>query len=212
MKNLVPNLAAAAVLVVSATAFAPLASAAPIELNAGGAPTVGFGPGDGRALGIRADTDFSLTSLGFFGDLESETWEAVLYSSTNGSDTTGVLASSSAVVGGGGLGWYDIGLTHSLTAGSFYVVHWLPQDGSFSLGAAGYHFFPDSTLPVSVGGGALTVLDGAEGGSGGLSFGNSVHARMRVNGITSVPEPAIASLLALGVLGIFFGTRRRARA
>jgi hypothetical protein len=64
-------------------------------------------PNHGSEAG-KADSSFSIDSIGIEGDLISQSFDVLVLSSTNGHDVGAVLASESVVVGGTGDHFYDV--------------------------------------------------------------------------------------------------------
>lgn len=190
---------------ISATLFAAtLASAGYLNLNSGVSYGIFGGPftaGTGRGIGLYANSTVSITSIGIEGALNLESYDVLVFSSTNGSDVGGLLATNSAVVGGA-FGFHDIAIGFTLTAGNYYVLGFRPTVSNPNWGNA-LQYWEDSGLPVTVGG--LTLIDGTEG-HGLQSFFNAVHPSLRVN--TSVPEPSTWMLIGAGVSALGLLRRR----
>jgi hypothetical protein len=193
-------------LAVAGTFATTVVSAAPTVLHSGDFYGYLAGVGSGRGVGFHADSSFSITSLGIYGDLISQSFDAVVFASTNGQDAGALLASSSAVVGGAGAQYYDINLNYSFNAGSYYTLLFRPTDGNGGWANA-INYWNDSGLPTTIG--PLTLIDGVEGYNAG-DFSNFLHPDLRINAdVTPVPEPeTYAMMLAgLGLLGL--AQRRR---
>ncbi len=186
------------------------ASAATVTLHSNNFYGNTGGVGSGRGIGLQADSTFTMTSLGIFGDLINQSFDAQVYSSTDGHNIGGLLASSSAVVGGSGSQYYDIALNFTFNAGSFYTVLWRPTSSN-SAWANTIDYYNDNGLPLTIG--AFTLLDGTEGFAGN-NFANFLHPNLRLNALdggNQVPEPESLALLAIAVLGLA-ATRRSKKA
>src|SRR3954452_24257326 len=118
------------------------------------------GEGNGRGMGIRADTAFSIDSLGIFGDIDLLSYTAEIYRSTDGHDAGLLLASATTSLGGTGSGWNDMPINFSFSAGQFYVLHWRPT-GTTSSWATTLVYYYDLALPATIG--PVTLIDGEEG-------------------------------------------------
>jgi len=192
---------------------APPGFATSLTMHASGVgiPAIAGGEGGGRGIGFQADSSFSIDSAGIFMDLVSQSYDVLIYGSTNGSDAGAVLASASAVVGGSGAQYYDIAIAYTFTAGSFYVLHWRPTDLGINDWVAANTpngFFFDSDLPETIG--PVTLLDGEEG-SGPDDFGNFLHPNLRVDVVdtaVAAPEPFALALFGLGLVGLGLSRRR----
>lgn len=198
-------------LIMIALAFLPLQSnAAFVDFNSGigGFSSTG-GESNGRGISFQAISDFSISSFGIFGDLNNESFDVQVYSSIDGSQTNGVLASTTAFSGGTGNGWNDIAINFSFDANSYYVLNWRPTDGVADWSTS-LDYFNDATLPVDIAG-LATLIDGVAGFDA-TSFGNTVHARFRINtDLSEIPVPAAVWLFATALLGLFgFSKRRKA--
>ena len=171
-----------------------------IEVNSGQFSFTGTGgfEGGGRGHGFRADADFIIDSVGIFADLVPKSFEVVIYSSLNGSDTTGLLARSSAFAGGTGTGWHDIDINFSFNANEFYIVNWRPSDLGEDNWLNSIDYYSDSSLPQTIG--PLTLIDGIEG-TNAETPENLVHPTLRYN---VVPEPATIGMwvLVMSALGL----------
>jgi hypothetical protein len=203
MKNIRKIYLAALVVLLSPMA----ANADNIVVNSGVFWGTTGGVGGGRAQGIRADSTFSISSLGIFGNLDERSFDVLIYASTTGSDVGSVLASSTATVGGTGNGWNDININYTFGAGLYYIVNWRPTIDAFSEWAITLDYYNDSGLPTTVG--PMTLVDGLEGYNA-ESSGNFLHPNFRYNIVTSVPEPGTLALLGLGLAGIGFAKRKKA--
>lgn len=167
------------------------------------------GVGSGRGIGLHADSSFSMTSLGLFGSLNTQSFDAQVYSSTDGHDIGSLLASSSAVIGGSANQYNDITLSFNFLAGNFYTLLFRPTEFSSSW-ANTIDYFNDSGLPLTIG--AFTLIDGTEGFLG-ENFSNFLHPNLRLNASaeSNVPEPGALGLLALGLIAMR-AARRKNRA
>lgn len=184
------------------------ASAATVTLHSNNFYASLGGVGNGRGIGLHADSTFTMTSLGIFGDLINQSFDAQVYSSSNGHDIGGLLASSSAVVGGSGSQYYDIALDFTFNAGDFYTILWRPTATSSSW-ANSIDYYNDSGLPLTID--AFTLLDGTEGYTG-VNFSNFLHPNLRLNAVdggNQVPEPASVALLAVALLGLASARRSK---
>jgi hypothetical protein len=142
-----------------------------------------------------------------FGRLVNESFDVVIFSSSNGHDAGSVLASASATVGGAGNQFYDIPINFTFNAGSFYTLLWRPTSSN-SDWASTLDYYNDSGLPATVG--PFSLIDGTEGYAAD-GFSNFLHPNLRVNGQAStVPAPATLALLGIGWAGMAFGKRRKA--
>lgn len=184
--------------------------AAPVLLNNGNFLTqTATGEGSGRGMGVLMNSALNLTSIGVQADLNALSFDVQVYGSTNGSNTTGLLANSTANLGGGGYQWWDIGINFALQAGQFYVFHFRPTVSTTDWvdnNGLGTVFYND---PLGQNVGPLQLINGEEGHSPGFNFINFAHADLRLNGITQVPEPATIALLTAGLLGVGAARRKR---
>lgn len=203
---------AAAVGVILSVAWAGVSQATLIEVRssayAGFLPSTELGS---RGIGFRADQDFSISSLGIYGDILGTDYTVAVRSSTSGNNAGAILASNTAASGGVGIGWQDIGLNYSFSAGSFYTIQWGPS-ASVDWILGGVDFYFDAALPEVVG--DITLINGyrtISSPDGIGSFGNTVNARLRVNVVSNVPVAATFALLGLGVAGIGYTRKRGTR-
>ncbi len=162
------------------------------------------GVGTGRAQGFVADSDFSVSGIGIYGDLISQSFDIVVYSSTDGYSAGAILATASDTVGGTGMGWNDIALDFDFIMGNFYVVNWRPTALSSGWGSIEYYRDNNGGLPHTVG--PLTLLEGFEGYNA-QNADNYLHPRLRYMTSMAVPQPEIFGLFLLGLFG--FGLLRR---
>jgi hypothetical protein len=99
--------------------------------------------------------NFNLTSIGIQADLQFKSFDVQVYASTTGSDAGALLAGASGNIGGAGYQWWDIPITYTLLAGSYYVLHFRPTIDAVSdwldNAGTGLTYCNDSALPVDVG-------------------------------------------------------------
>jgi hypothetical protein len=150
-------------LLICMLAFAGLsisAQAQVIDLDSSGTGYFGSGPGLGRALGIQATSNVVVDALGIFGELNSESYDVIIWSSTDGNQAGSLLAQETAISGGTGLGWNDIAMNYTLQAGQYYVLHWRPTVSN-SAWTSNLQYLEDSNLPFTVG--PILMINGADG-------------------------------------------------
>ncbi|NRA28735.1 MAG: VPLPA-CTERM sorting domain-containing protein [Parvularculaceae bacterium] len=197
----------------AAVALLPItASAETIVIDGGQGQSIFGGEGRGRGISFIANQDFSIDSAGIFFDLLNESFDVLIYSSTNGSDTVALLESESAVVGGSGSAWYDISVDFDFLAGNYYFVGFQPSDLGTSdwSGGNGFYESDSAVLPLDLG--VLTAIDGAEGNQAdGWGFANTLHPVIRFNGVDSaaVPLPAAPLLMLTGLAGLAAAQRKK---
>ena len=182
--------------------------AIPLEINAvsvdGG--DIGNLPGNYRGISFRANSPFSISSVGLFSDIGSTSYDIIIHSSTDGNQLGGVLASTTATVGASGLQWYDVLIDFAFSAANYYAIEWKTTNGEDIPGGGGryFHYGNDFNLPFTTG--PVTLINGF----GGLTnFDNALHPRLRVEMLEmpSTPEPATLLLVGIGVIGLGFSRR-----
>lgn len=147
----------------------------------------------GRGISFRADQDFEISRVEIYGDIDNGSYDAVIFSSTDGHQSNSILKSSTSVVGGNGEVWNGIDLNYNFTAGTYYVILWRPSDGEggWDTSGRGIPYFADCMnsacyneyndgipgLPFTVG--PVTLIDGVEGFNG-TNFYNVFHPRLRI--------------------------------
>ena len=175
-----------------------------IELNSGDFAYTSDGEGGGRGISFQVSSSFSIDSVGIYGDLLNNSFDVLIYSSTDGHQINTILASATAVVGGTGNGWNDIAINYTFNASDFYVINWQPT--SISNWAWTLDFYNDSSLPAVVG--PVTLIDGISGNDTSMNFGNILHPNIRVN-VNTVPIPAAVWLFGSGLIGLIGIARRK---
>jgi hypothetical protein len=179
------------------------ANAALVEFNSGDfyGTSAGGGVGTGRGISFQADTTFTIDSIGIFTDLNSGSYDAVIFSSTDGHQANSVLGTSTELLSGVGNDWNDISIDYTFNANDYYVILWRPTDGNGTW-TNSIDYYYDSGLPATAG--PATLIDGVEGYDAD-SFINTLHPNMRVN---IIPIPAAVWLFGSG-LGVLGWMRRR---
>ncbi len=132
----------------------------------------GTSPGPGRAIGFRADRDFTLNAVSIKGDLLELPFEVVIYNSPDGHTAGSVLATFSATTGGTGYDWNVMPVSYRFTKFQYYVVNWRPVTPSTWVNSIDY--YNDSGLPATRG--PVTIVEGFAGAT--PDPGNSYHPYM----------------------------------
>lgn len=197
---------ATAFIALTAFAAAPQALAADFVVNSGVFFATTGGPGSGRAQGIEVLNSFSLTALGVAADLPLDTYEVVIYASSDGVSPGATLATFSATLAGSGFDATQIATPFNFVAGNFYIVNYRPADTVFEA-ATTFDYWDDFGLPVTVG--PIRLVEGIEGFTA-TNSGNFLHPNFRYRtGEIVVPAPAAFALFGLGALALGLARRRR---
>ena len=192
------------------SAFVPLhiAAAMPLELAYPIAPSdaTDFDPARGEYITPLAD--FSIDSIGFKGGTFTPSlFGTTITATANIYGATGVvrgplLGSATAAFTDNGANFHDIPLSFSFAAGTNYDLEFvLSTPVNVTL------FEPGVTeAPVDIDG-LLTLLQSETGGT----FHSGLYRDLRIDIVSSVPEPSTVSLLAfcLGALCVTRFTRNR---
>lgn len=176
------------------------ANAGLIDINSGNYWGTTGGVSSGRGIAFEALDDFSISSIGIEAALNAQTFEVVIWSSTNGHQVNSILHSGSQAFGDTLLGWNDIAIDFTFDLGSFYAVQWRPLSSNSSW-ADSLVYYNDSSLPKIIDG-KFNLIDGFAGHNAS-SFSNFLHPSLRVNiNSTDIPEPSTIAIFALSIMGL----------
>jgi len=177
-----------------------IANAGLINLNSGEffATHGGAGTGDGRGISFQAIDDFSISSIGIEAWLFEQSFDVVIWDSTDGHQVNAQLASASAILGGGSFGWNDIAIDFDFLNGNYYAIGWRASDGGSGNWADSLTYYRDSALERTIDD-KVNLIDGFQGYSA-ENFRNTVHPNLRMN--IAVPEPSTIAIFALGIFGL----------
>jgi len=164
------------------------------------------GIGDGRGILIQADENFTISSLGIYGDFTGSSYEMDIYSSSGPGDQGALLASSYLSIDGtGGSQHYMFDLDFSFSSNDYYFINFTRTDNEGIMGSVNY--YRDWSLPLDYG--PFTLLDGTCDFLGTTDWNNSLHCEFAFDVVAApVPEPATMLLLSCGLVGLV-GFRRK---
>ncbi|WP_020042625.1 hypothetical protein [Salipiger mucosus] len=187
--------------------LAGTASASVVLLNEGeGGSLMGSqGPGRGRGLVLSANENITIDSVGILADLRYQSYDFQIYA---GDSVGTVLAEKTAVLGGTGSQYHDIGLEYSFSTGQTYSILFQPSDlgvNDWVAGPTENGYFLDSLLPLDVG--PFTILDGFSGNEDGFSLGNAAHPNFRVNTVAATVPISPGGVFLLSALAGLWGLR-----
>lgn len=159
-----------------------------------------------RGIGFTVEAPIELTSLGLYQDFVGVSLSYGLYEIDRSGTTftrTSTLASGSTTATTAGLEWIDVAIAPvTLTTGLDYLVEF-----QFTAASQQNFFYNNSNIAWSQAG--FSGLDGTQVND----FTNSVVAAFRINGetggVSDVPVPAAAPLLALALGGFALVRARR---
>lgn len=196
------------ILVATSIVLSSNTSAAIIEMTEGELfdPSYLIGSmGTGRGIGITANDDFHMSSLGIdlgVSGAGSALFQYEIYSSIDGSSADSLLADVSfSLIDGEG--WRDISFDFDFFAGASYVINFSRVDDSKLFGVGTYYSIEPSGF---VDYGPFALVQGFEGATPNPT--NPLVPYMRMDAVV-VPVPAAAWLFASGLIGLLGFTRRK---